>query len=70
LANKSASAPNFLGQEISNSELLAAQYGVSSKTIRDIWNRKTWVHATASLVELVNNTSSDDRNFDFLNPQV
>jgi hypothetical protein len=49
LASTSALVPNTVGQEISNSVLLAAQYGVSSKTIRDIWNRKTWTHATKQM---------------------
>ena len=31
------------------SRKLAASYGVSAKTIRDIWNRKSWVKATAGL---------------------
>ena len=30
------------------SKLLGAKYGVSPKTIRDIWNKRTWVHATVS----------------------
>ena len=29
--------------------LLASRYNVSPKTIRDIWNRRTWVVATRSL---------------------
>ena len=28
---------------------LALRYGVSAKTIRDVWNRKTWADATAHL---------------------
>ena len=28
---------------------LSKRYGVSAKTIRDIWNRKSWVSTTASL---------------------
>ena len=28
---------------------VAAKYGVSSRTIRDIWNRKTWQYATQPL---------------------
>ncbi len=51
LASKRASTPNLLGQKVSNSVVLAAQYGVSPKTIRDIWNRKTWAHTTADLFE-------------------
>ena len=31
---------------VSRSRLVAEQYGVSPKTVRDIWNRKTWVFAT------------------------
>ncbi len=49
LASTSVSSPDLVGQEISNSVLLAARYGVSSKTIRDIWNRKTWINATTEL---------------------
>ncbi len=47
LASTSVTTPNLLGQEISNSVLVAAHYGVSPKTIRDIWNRKTWNRANA-----------------------
>ncbi len=28
---------------------LAARYGVAPKTVRDIWARRTWAHATARL---------------------
>jgi hypothetical protein len=28
---------------------LSAKYGVSAKTIRDIWNGRTWTSATSSL---------------------
>jgi hypothetical protein len=28
---------------------IAKSYGVSAKTIRDIWNRKSWVKATSGL---------------------
>ena len=31
---------------MSRSNEVAEQYGVNSKTIRDIWNRATWVKAT------------------------
>ena len=34
------------------SSVLAKQYGVSPKTIRDIWNRKSWTEATAALWHL------------------
>ncbi len=51
LANKSTSPPNAEGQAISISVLLAAQYGVASKTIRDIWQRKIWTQDTADLYD-------------------
>ena len=35
----------------SPSRTLAAEYGVSSKTIRDIWNRKTWGASTLHVFE-------------------
>jgi len=72
LAYKSASAPNTIGRAISNSVLLAAQYGVTSKTIRDIWNRKKWVHATAGLFDEqpVDGASGDVVHFEYLNQQV
>ncbi len=31
---------------------LAIRYGVSPKAIRDIWNRRTWAHATIHLWSL------------------
>lgn len=34
-----------------SSKILALEYGVSPKTIRDIWNGRTWNHATAGLRE-------------------
>ena len=34
----------------SQSRLVAQNYGVSPKTVRDIWNRKTWVSATQHLL--------------------
>ena len=37
--------PKIRGQSIP----IANQYGVSPKTIRDIWNRRTWVVATKHL---------------------
>ena len=33
----------------SQSRLVAERYGVSSKTVRDIWNKKTWIFATIHL---------------------
>jgi hypothetical protein len=45
------------------SSVVAMQYNVSPKTIRDIWNRKTWTCATCSLwkndYSLVTNCSYD-----------
>ena len=32
-----------------HSTRLARKYGVSSKAIRDIWNRKSWINATVQL---------------------
>ncbi len=49
LANRSTLNSNAMGQQISSSVLLAQRYGVTSKTIRDIWNRKIWTQATADL---------------------
>ena len=37
---------------------VAAQYGVSSRAIRDIWNRKTWADATEHLWHLERDFSS------------
>ncbi len=51
LANLSTSPKNSVGQAISSSALLAAQYGVASKTIRDIWHRKIWTQDTADLCD-------------------
>ena len=34
------------GKVKSQSRLLAEKYGVSPKTVRDIWNKKTWCFAT------------------------
>ena len=28
---------------------VSAKYGVSAKTIRDIWNRRTWTNVTSAL---------------------
>ena len=30
----------------SNSNMAGAKYGISAKAVRDIWNRRTWRHAT------------------------
>ena len=72
LASNSASVQDPQGrpEEISNCTLLAAKYGVSSKTIRDIWNRKTWVSATDHLIvqELV--SPIDHSCFECLDLQV
>lgn len=64
LASNMASTPNLLGQEVSHSVLLAAQYGVSPKTIRDIWNRKSWAHTTADLFEKDKNGTINRSNLD------
>jgi hypothetical protein len=36
-------------RNISKSRLLGERYGVSPKTVRDIWNRRTWMLATLPL---------------------
>jgi hypothetical protein len=51
LASNTAPTSNPLFQQVSSSVVLAAHYGVSSKTIRDIWNRKTWTQTTADIFE-------------------
>jgi hypothetical protein len=56
----------MLGQEISNSVILAAQYGVSSKIIRDIWNRKTWTHVTKQMFGLEHLSSDSVGNIEYL----
>ena len=33
-----------------SSKILALEYGVSPKTIRDIWNGRTWSHITGHLM--------------------
>ena len=43
----------------SQSRMVAERYGVSSKTVRDIWNKKTWIFATMHL----QNKTADDMNF-------
>ena len=39
----------FEGEKVEESRIIDAAWQVSPKTIRDIWNRRTWGHATASL---------------------
>ena len=70
LASNVASTPNLLGQEVSNSVLLAAQYGVSPKTIRDIWNRKSWAQTTADLFESDKSHTINRSNLQYLDLQV
>jgi hypothetical protein len=67
LASTSSSA---LDTQVSSSVLVAAQYGVSSKTIRDIWNRKTWIDATAQPIPLVQPNPDDVAYFEFMSLQV
>jgi hypothetical protein len=72
LASTSALAPGAQGQleEISICVLLAAKYKVSSKTIRDIWNRKTWVCATEQLFDQQQVSPIDSTRMDCLDVQV
>ena len=37
------------GSSTSQSRIVAEKYGVSPKTVRDIWNRKTWSTATLDI---------------------
>ena len=41
---------SFMKAKNSTSTQLASIYGVSPKTIRDIWNRRTWTSVTSQLV--------------------
>ena len=41
---------SFMKAKNSTSTQLASIYGVSPKTIRDIWNRRTWTSATSLVV--------------------
>ena len=72
LASTSLSTLDAQGQheEISNCTLLAAKYGVSSKTIRDIWNRKTWVSATDHLIDQKQVSLTERSCFECLGLQV
>ena len=46
----SSSTSMLVKRKSSTSTKLAAMYGVSPKTIRDVWNGRTWVSATSMLV--------------------
>jgi hypothetical protein len=70
MASTSASDPSSTGQEVSYSILLGAQYGVSSKTIRDIWNRKTWIHVTEPLFNQKQASPSRFAYHEYLDRQV
>ena len=37
---------------------IAKKYGVSPKTIRDIWNRQTWTFATVHLLPIIDGVTS------------
>eukprot|EP00960_Hanusia_phi_P057394 763559-Hanusia_phi.AAC.1 len=41
--------PSSLWHPTAASILLARQYGITPKAVRDIWTRRTWAHATSSL---------------------
>ena len=41
---------SFMKAKNSTSTRLASIYGVSPKTIRDIWNRRTWTSVTSLVV--------------------
>ena len=40
-----------------NSQLLSKKFGVSPKAVRDVWNRRTWAHATK---DVPTGTATDD----------
>jgi hypothetical protein len=51
-----------------NSQLLSKQFGVSPKAVRDVWNRRTWAHATKDTpntttadLEVLENTLDGDK---------
>ena len=46
----SAKSVNSHGRFQSQSRIVAEKYGVSPKTVRDIWDRKTWALATEHLL--------------------
>jgi hypothetical protein len=73
LAHKSTSTPNGINHAVSSSVLLAEQYCVDSKTIRDIWNRKSWTQVTQDLFDQGETDESDATersNMDYMNQQV
>ena len=37
-----------------NSQLLSKKFGVSPKAVRDVWNRRTWAHATKDVPTCTN----------------
>ena len=46
-----SSSSSFMKAKNSTSARLAGIYGVSPKTIRDIWNGRTWTSATSLVVK-------------------
>lgn len=48
------------------SSKLAKQYGVSSKTIRDVWNRRSWIEATDSLWHLDKDVEGNQVEFSWV----
>eukprot|EP00960_Hanusia_phi_P076189 768527-Hanusia_phi.AAC.3 len=47
--NKAEAGPVEKWAPTQSSNTLAAQYGITAKAVRDIWNKRTWVHATHTL---------------------
>ena len=47
--NKAEAGPLDKWAPTQSSNALAAQYGITAKAVRDIWNKRTWVHATHTL---------------------
>ena len=50
-------AANLVKRMRGRSHLVGLQYGVSARTIRDIWNRKTWAYASQRLWTLESSVS-------------
>lgn len=56
-----------------HSQVVAERFGIAAKTVRDIWNRRTWVHATDSITGKSRKTqmcvkASDPRFNDYAPP--
>ena len=68
--SNSTSIASFVKRTGSTSSRLAARYGVSPKTIRDIWNGRTWTSVTSRLVDNESLQWRHQAVCDFLDQQV